>query len=679
MNNTTLPLKEMSIHEIYNGDKATYEVPIYQRNYAWGKNEISALIQDVYDAFEADRPTYFIGTLVSFHKGDQVYEVIDGQQRLTTIYLILRALNDKDHLKNELTYRARKKSYATLKNIPTFDLDEKDDGIVIGFNYVNVAINEIIQNSAQLDKFSYYFLHNVHLIHYQVPKDIDLNHYFEIMNSRGEQLEKHEIIKARLIETLNSSDKAKFQLLWENCSQMNEYIQQKYKNADAIFGKELIDFKILNFDDLPSVTDNMNKMKINDLIDSTIPKEQPVKDDTNDKFLSIIDFPNFLLIVLKLTLINNSDFNPTNFTLDDKELIHEFDNVKNFNEEFVKQFGYNLLKAKYLLDNYIIHKTNETDKLDSNPWKLQYWKKGDHKSENCKNIADDTNLKKQLEHLLSMFEVTYSPRQRKNYLFYCLMYLFNDNTRNIENYYKFLVQLAEKYLKDIYLNSDSLNENNTPKPGIFDTTILRGNLLDLTVNNNDVDFTKIYGDGTVECNRIPLFIFNYLDYKLWMKYHNELLGKGFKEKSSERNKFFNDLGCSDFGQELFSKFYFSQTRRSLEHFFPQANVSDETKTESWRPNQAQINCFGNFAMIGSDVNSSGSNWSPFVKLSHYLDSSHKINKISVASIKFMIMMQKCKDNNRTHDDQKWIFEDMRTHQGIMENILLDRQTNDATS
>ena len=47
----TLPLNELSISEIYNGDKATYEVPIYQRNYAWEKDEISALIQDIYDAF----------------------------------------------------------------------------------------------------------------------------------------------------------------------------------------------------------------------------------------------------------------------------------------------------------------------------------------------------------------------------------------------------------------------------------------------------------------------------------------------------------------------------------------------------------------------------------------------------------------------------------------------------
>ena len=51
---------------------------------------------------------------------------------------------------------------------------------------------------------------------------------------------------------------------------------------------------------------------------------------------------------------------------------------------------------------------------------------------------------------------------------------------------------------------------------------------------------------------------------------------------------------------------------------------------------------GNYAMIGSEANSSGSNWSPITKLEHYLDSSGKIRQISVASLKFMIMMQNVK-------------------------------------
>lgn len=126
METNTLPLKEQSIAELYNGNKATYEVPIYQRNYAWEEDEITALIQDVYDAYlksknGGSKNNYYIGTLVSYHKGDQVYEVIDGQQRLTTIYLVLSALDVQ--MQNRLTYRARKKSNDTIKSIPKFEIE----------------------------------------------------------------------------------------------------------------------------------------------------------------------------------------------------------------------------------------------------------------------------------------------------------------------------------------------------------------------------------------------------------------------------------------------------------------------------------------------------------------------------------------------------------------------------
>ena len=88
--------------------------------------------------------------------------------------------------------------------------------------------------------------------------------------------------------------------------------------------------------------------------------------DKNDTFQPIVDFPNFLLIVLKITRIldKNDDFNPTGFILDDKELINEFDKVERKNKDFVKNFAFNLLKAKFLLDNYIIHHTYEEDKSE---------------------------------------------------------------------------------------------------------------------------------------------------------------------------------------------------------------------------------------------------------------------------------------------------------------------------
>jgi len=700
MKSDSLPLKEMSIEEIFNGEKATYEVPIYQRNFAWEKDEISVLIQDVYDAYAAGKSTYYIGTLVSFHKGDHVYEIIDGQQRLTTINLVLSAF--RLSFKNKLTYRARKKSddtinsisewvrkksNDTINSIPDFAIDEKDEGIISGFHYVKDAIDAIIPKGQQ-GEYKEYFRNNVHLIHYQVPKDIDLNHYFEIMNSRGEQLEKHEIVKARLLQELNDDDKAVFNRIWEYCSEMNVYIQQKYssdeKSAKQIFGEYLCDFdQIENFDSLPRVEDNTNMLEISKLIIYKSSDTWQQDENSNmDTFQPIIDFANFLLIVLKLTRMEESGFDPTSFNLDDKELIHEFDKVGT-DESFVKKFGYNLLTAKYFLDNYIVHHSNEDDTIENNPWKLQYWQKEKNKG-HLKNLSEESDTQNKLVQLLSMFEVSFTAKQRKNYLFYCLLYLFRSDYRDIKKYYEFLSGLADKYFKDVYLVSDNLNEINTPKPGSFDSTILSNNELDITPHNRGcVDFVSIYGDGKVKSKGVPLFVFNYLDYKLWEKYADDLRTGDTKKGDDKRTAFFDALGCSDFGLDIFNTFYFSRTRRSLEHFYPQANIDGN----EGMPDSNQINCFGNYAMIGSAANSSGSNWSPNTKLDHYLDGSKKVSQVSVASLKFMIMMQMCIDNqnkirednsNETQDDgqktrkrgQEWIFEDIQAHQENMLNILL---------
>jgi hypothetical protein len=665
MKTNILPLKEQSIAEIYNGNKASYEVPIYQRNYAWEKDEIFTLIQDIYDAYSAEpqNQTYFIGTLVTFNKGDQVYEVIDGQQRLTTTNLILGALGIT--IQNKLTYRARKKSNKSIQSIPHFEIEEKDNGIVNGFKYAKDSINEIVPKD-NLEAFKIYFQRNVHLIHYQVPKDIDLNHYFEIMNSRGEQLEKHEIIKARLIEKLNAKDKETFNHLWESCTEMNVYIQQKYSNTE-IFGDHLCDFKASNFDELPEIKDDNKSLKISDLITYNGQKKQLGSEDRADTFQPIIDFSNFLLIVLKLTRIEDTKFKPTDFKLDDKELIKEFDNIKEkIDEAFVKKFGYNLLKAKFLLDNYLVHHSNEDDTIENNPWKLQNWYKKEETKRYLKNLDGESDTQHKLVQLLSMFEVSFTARQRKNYLFYCLMYLFQ-NDWNINKYCDFVSGLAAKFFKDVYLVSGNLNEINTPNPGSFDNAILIANSLNYIPQNTNFEFAKIYGDGTAISKGIPLFIFNYLDYKLWEKYADEMRGEKLTNDSKERLEFFKTLGCNDFEFKIFKQFYFSRTRRSLEHYYPQANAIGKNGT----PDENQINCLGNYAMIGSDMNSSGSNWSPKTKLDHYLDSSGKIKQISVASIKFMIMMQTCKDNqNGREAGQEWIFQDIIEHQSKMLAIML---------
>jgi len=327
------------------------------------------------------------------------------------------------------------------------------------------------------------------------------------------------------------------------------------------------------------------------------------------------------------------------------------------------------------LDNYIVHHSNEEDTLESNPWKLQKWQIDEKKNEFLKNLDSEPSKQLKLVQLLSMFEVSFSPRQRKNYLFYCLLDLFHNKELNLENYYKFVSGLADKFLVDIYLNKDNLSEINTPKPGSFDETVLskEKRLPDTERINYNIDFAAIYGDGTSVSKGIPFFVFNYLDYKIWELYFDNLRGEDSNKGDSDRQDFFNKLGCNEFKLEVFKQFYFSSTRRSLEHFFPQANVSPDTNT----PSHEQINCFGNYAMIGGEANSSGSNWTPKSKLNHYLDASRKIKLVSVASLKFMIMMQICIDNETKvtglarDGGLEWNFEDIKDHQEKMLGIIGD--------
>lgn len=668
-------LEECSINDIYfsnRGISILYKIPIYQRNYAWEREEICALINDVYDSMT--KSVYYIGTLVTYKRDENIYEVIDGQQRLTTIYIILKALGIET-IGNHLTYSARKISATTIEKMPKFS-EEKDQGIVDGFNYAKEALKDIVgEKKADMEAFQDFFLNKVHIIHYRVPKDVDLNHYFEVMNSRGEQLEKHEIIKAKLSNQLTGDDDAmqKFSRIWEACSDMGFYIQQKLPDIN-VFGKTMEDFVIESFDEFPSSnvgsSSSLGMKTISELLYSPIRMIDKYGEfDNNDHFQPIIDFPNFLLIVLKITRSwNEDDFDPLSFTLDDKELIKEFEKV-NLTPEFVKDFAFNLLLAKYFLDNYVIHHANGEDRVLENPWKLQYYYKKGNKAAYLTDLYEDRKAQQnEVIQLLSMFEVAFTPKQRKNYLFYCLYHLFEDC--DLDNYVEFLRKLADKYFFDVYLDASKLNDMNQPKPNSFDDTILNGSELNVELEDVERDFDSIYSMGS--CN-IPLYVFNYTDYKIWKKYAEELRGNKAKKDSRNRIDFFKALGCSDFELDVFNNFYFSRTRKSLEHYYPQAKAGDDMPIST-----QDINCFGNFAMIGSDANSSGSNWNPIDKKNRYLDT--KSNPVSVASLKFRIMLQICQDNYDAgiKDDNtkrpfglEWNVNDMEGHQKKMLEIVMD--------
>ncbi|MBV2196655.1 MAG: DUF262 domain-containing protein, partial [Flavobacterium sp.] len=97
--------KYYSIKELFGSDD--YVIPIYQRNYEWGEPQITQLIQDIVDYIvksksnkSESKPRYYIGSLIAYERkfeGSVIYETIDGQQRLTTLTILLILI------KNEFT------------------------------------------------------------------------------------------------------------------------------------------------------------------------------------------------------------------------------------------------------------------------------------------------------------------------------------------------------------------------------------------------------------------------------------------------------------------------------------------------------------------------------------------------------------------------------------------------
>ncbi|RQH12931.1 DUF262 domain-containing protein [Okeania hirsuta] len=75
-----------------------YVIPDYQREYVWEEKEVNEFIQDIYEEFSEQNQNsyseYFIGSIIVCSRGDNLYEVIDGQQRMTTAYLVLCAIRD---------------------------------------------------------------------------------------------------------------------------------------------------------------------------------------------------------------------------------------------------------------------------------------------------------------------------------------------------------------------------------------------------------------------------------------------------------------------------------------------------------------------------------------------------------------------------------------------------------
>ena len=89
-----MDVQQLPIYRFLEGSGKSFIIPVYQRDYAWTKINCQKLWNDLIDLNNNSRNDHFLGTLVTIGVGSEEYTIIDGQQRLTTISLLLKALHD---------------------------------------------------------------------------------------------------------------------------------------------------------------------------------------------------------------------------------------------------------------------------------------------------------------------------------------------------------------------------------------------------------------------------------------------------------------------------------------------------------------------------------------------------------------------------------------------------------
>lgn len=542
--------EEFSISNIFANTE--YKIPIYQRSYAWTKEEIEQLLEDIKDS----SGNYYIGSLIVDHVETNLYMVIDGQQRLTTLYLLLTYLGDPSISSNSLTFEARDKSNRTLKYLFENKIFSEDSlyssEILNGYRVISDYFEAVGKEEKEhfIDNLS-----NIFIIRTLVPKEIDLNHYFEIMNTRGEQLEIHEVAKGRLIGVIeDSNDKEIAAYIWDACSQMDKYVQMCFdtETREKLFGEKWNTFSAEKFDDLRgkieikksffskkfSLIDKLKQAKDNSEAFFNEPEE-------NERFESIISFPNFLLIINEALNISSEDApsKDDDASLDDKKFIDQLKKHWDSNDSALK-FIFNLLKLRFLFDKYIIKREFVREYKEEGRWSLQhlemYQEKPMYKlTYNLKEDdsgKDETNLLKILQ---SALRITYTSPKTMHWISKALCALNKNEEYDV-------TQLLEKYACDKVSESDYKNKNGFS---------------------------------------VDRIVFTYLDYVLWRDNKSEFEGFQF------------------------------QFRTSIEHFFPQ-----NPETDSWKGLPGDpLNNFGNLALITVSANSKFSNLLPQAKVYNFKD------------------------------------------------------------
>ena len=233
-------------------------VPQYQRPYVWQEENIQELIDDLYYAFENKQNSeYFLGALVlkrTTEKEFREYEILDGQQRLTTLCMMMAVIRDlikkpqykytlsqmiyqeenellKVPSRNRIKYNTRDKVKDFVKDYIIANGSTRKRDLVNYHEDTNISVSNmakaistmhtIFENKENLESFAVFLLNNVLFIYVSTDNTEDAFRLFTILNDRGIPLSNADILKSINIGEIGEEDLDEYSKHWE-------YLEEKY-------------------------------------------------------------------------------------------------------------------------------------------------------------------------------------------------------------------------------------------------------------------------------------------------------------------------------------------------------------------------------------------------------------------------------------------------------------------
>ncbi|TCI23512.1 DUF262 domain-containing protein [Exiguobacterium sp. SL-9] len=266
---TAIEVNKQSVKQLLEtGKEHKFVIPEYQRPYAWTDEQIQTLFDDLVEyTGNNNESTYFLGTIVSYENENREQEIIDGQQRLTSLFLLLRAIYTKldsmtetkevrnfkrqiesalwqqDELTAEVDFDKtliesrvmRDKGNITFSNIlkqGTYEIGAKDN-YSLNYKLFQELIEKFATNEPEL---FFWFTRNLLNKAILLPITADSQDtaltIFSTLNDRGLALSDADIFKAKIYNRLDLMEKADFIEQWqqldEDAQDANESIQKLF-------------------------------------------------------------------------------------------------------------------------------------------------------------------------------------------------------------------------------------------------------------------------------------------------------------------------------------------------------------------------------------------------------------------------------------------------------------------